>query len=55
MYSLLLSSVPYDTSMWVQWWNSIMRTIGAASSLGMVVFIALCVIGIFKTVLRFWF
>ena len=55
MYSALLdSSVPYDSALWVQWWNAIMKTIGSASALGMVVFIALTSIAIFKIVVKYW-
>lgn len=52
---LFLSYVPYDSALWMQWWAAIMKTIGAASGIGMIVFIAMTVIGVFKLVLRWWF
>lgn len=50
----LLSAVPYDTAIWKQFWNSIMTTIGSASNLGMIIFIALTAIAIFKLVIKYW-
>ena len=51
---LLSSSVPYDPALWQQWWNAIMTTIGAASNIGMIIFMAFCVISVFKIVIRYW-
>lgn len=57
MLHMLLSSisyVPYNSDLWQYWWGSIMTTIGAASTVGMIVFIAVTVIGVFKIVIRWW-
>lgn len=51
---IALSAVPYDASVWQDWWNAVMTTIGAASNIGMIIFIALTVVTIFRIIINKW-
>lgn len=50
----LASYVPYDPAILQSLWNSIMKTIGSAAGLGFIVFGVIFVIGLFRTVFRYF-
>lgn len=54
MLQLLTVYVPYDPSLWQQWWNAVMKTIASTTGVGFVVFAAIFCIGIFKIVFRYF-
>jgi len=50
----LTTYVPYDPAVWQQFWNATMRTIGSSVGVGFIIFAALFVISVFKTIINYF-